>query len=284
MAGSKTGRVWGTCLLAIIVLGGAVAPAAAGASYDATCVVPPVPSFRASAWQEVAASRTGKIPGLGSISAAIGWDNRKHVTLVGPGFQVTRAFTPLTREVEIGISGEGDDPLVIRFGNAEGLTVLRAGQVIRGTADADALRSVLGGRAVAAFRDRIGTYERRLIGGTAGREDDAHADGFLLAGAFVASMAGDPMAVGRARDLIMRRIHGKTRSVRFDFKDCVTEYELYLLKIDTQRTLCLEAANSRDSWYARAADRLGCEAEYMAQVLAGEGQFISCTALGSIIG
>ena len=36
--------------------------------------------------------------------------------------------------------------------------------------------------------------------------------------------------------------------------------------------------------YARAADRLGCEAEFMAQALAGEGQFLSCTALGAMIG
>jgi hypothetical protein len=64
----------------------------------------------------------------------------------------------------------------------------------------------------------------------------------------------------------------------------VTEYEKYLLMIDQQRTDCLEAADSRDSWYARAADRLGCEVEFMAQALAGEGQFVSCTALGSIVG
>ena len=229
-------------------------------------------------------SRTGRIPGLGSISAAIGWDNRKYLTLAGQGFQVTRTVTPVTGEVEITISGPGEDPLVVRFGRADGLTVLRGGRVIRGTADADDLRAIVGGQAVAAFRDRVGNYERRLMAGAMPRADDPHADGFLLAGAFVGSMAGDPTAVGRARDLIMERIRGRLRAVRVDFKDCVTEYELYLLQIDTQRTQCLQAANSRTSWYARAADRLGCEAEYIAQALAGEGQFVSCTALGSIIG
>ena len=116
------------------------------------------------------------------------------------------------------------------------------------------------------------------------RVDDPHADGFLLAGALVASLAGDPTAVGRARDLITRRIRGNVRAARFQFKDCVTDYEQYLLMIDEQRTDCLEAANSRDSWYARAADRLGCEVEFMARALAGEGQFVSCTALGAIVG
>jgi len=229
MAGSKTGiktgRVWGTCLLAIVVHGGAAASGAA-ASSDAACFVPAPPVLRSSAPQDVAASRTGRIPGLGSISAAIGWDNRKQVTLAGQGFQVTRTFTPLTREVEITISGEGEAALMIRFGGADGLIVSRGERVIRGTADADALRSVLGGRAVAAFREGIGSYERRVMAGALARVDDPHADGFLLAGAFVASLAGDPTAVGRARDLIMQRIRGRIRSVRFDFKDCVTEYEL----------------------------------------------------------
>jgi hypothetical protein len=81
----------------------------------------------------------------------------------------------------------------------------------------------------------------------------------------------------------MRRIHGKVQAARFDFKDCVTVYERYLLDINTKRTQCLDAANDRDSWYARAADRLGCEVEFMAGAMAGEGQFISCTALGSMI-
>ncbi len=89
--------------------------------------------------------------------------------------------------------------------------------------------------------------------------------------------------MGRSRDLITRRIRGPVRSARVQFKDCVRDYEKYLLMIDTQRTQCLDAANGRDTWYARGADRLGCEVEFMAAALAGEGQFISCTALGSIL-
>lgn len=282
MEGQRRANVWAVFALVGIVQGMAPAAVAAEAATDAACVVST--SSPRPQTHEAAASRTGRLPGLGSVSAAIGFDNRKQVTLAADDFAVTRVFTPLTRELEITISGRGEAPLVIRLGG-QGLEFQRGSRMIRGTADADAIRSILGGRAIAAFRERIGNYERRLMAGErVARLDDVHADGFLLVGAFVASMAGDSTAVGRARDLIMRRVYSKTRSVRFDFKDCVTDYERYLLQIDTQRTHCLSAANGRDAWYARAADRLGCEVEFMAQALAGEGQFISCTALGAIVG
>jgi hypothetical protein len=230
-------------------------------------------------------SRSGQIPGLGSVAASIDWDNRKQLTLAGEGFRATRTYTPLTREVELTIAGSGETPLVVRFGGVEGFSVTRGTQVVRGTQDPAAIAALINGGAVSAFRERIGNYERRLMAWSApSRVDDPHADGFLLAGALLSSLAGDPTAVGRARDLIMRRIRGKVRAVRFQFTDCVTEYELYLLEIDQQRTDCLEAANSRDSWYARASDRLFCEVEFMARALSGEGQFVECTALASIVG
>jgi hypothetical protein len=200
-----------------------------------------------------------------------------------PGHGVGVSRVGQSRDARAQRSGVHGDP-VVHAGDARsgtpGIVVSRGAQVLRGASDADALRALVGGPAVAAFRERIGNFERRLNAGAAARFDDPHAYGFLLAGAFVASLAGDPAAFGRARDVMVGRIRGRVQNVRFDFRDCVTEYERYLLKIDDQRTMCLEAANGRDSWYARAADRLGCEAEYMAQILAGEGQFISCTALG----
>ena len=279
---SKTGNVWVACLVAIIMP--CAASQAEGAA-DAGCAVKATPAAPAAKrpGQDVAASRTGKIPGLGVVAASIGWDNRTSLVLSDRDFTVSRSFTPLTREVELVIAGRGEEPLVIRFGGADGLSVARGQRVVRQGADPDAFRALLGGRGIAAFRERIGNFERRLMAGVGHRVDDAHAYGFLLAGAFVASLSGDPTAVGRARDLVNQRIRRKMMAVRFDFEDCVTDYERYLLKIDTQRTQCLEAANSRDSWYARAADRLGCEAEFIAGALAGEGQFISCTALGSLM-
>jgi hypothetical protein len=232
-----------------------------------------------------AVSRTGRIPGLGDVSASIDWDNRQQLTLAGEGFRATRTYTPLTREVELTIAGSGETPLVVRFGGVEGFSVTKGTQVVRGTADPLAIAFLVNGQAVSAFRERIGNYERWLMAGAGpARWDDVHADGFLLAGALLGSLAGEPTAVGRARDLIMRRVRGRVRAVRFQFKDCVTDYEKYLLMIDEQRTQCLDAANSRDSWYARAGDRLFCEIEFMAGALAGEGQFVECTALGGIVG
>jgi len=262
---SKTGNVWAACLVAIVMP--CAASQAEGAA-DAGCAVLAAPAAKRPT-QDVAASS--------------GWYNRLSLVLSDRDFTVSRSFTPLTREVELVIAGRGEEPLVIRFGSADGLSVSRGGRVLRHGAHPDALRALVGGRGIAAFRERVGNFERRLMAGVGQRVDDPHAYGFLLTGAFVASLAGDPTAFGRARDLIRQRIHRKMRAVRFDFQDCVTDYERYLLKIDTQRSQCLDGANSRDTWYARAADRLGCEVEFMAQALAGEGQFVSCTALGSLM-
>ena len=279
----RTGMAMAICLAGCIGYGDRPAAAAAPPlSAGAVCETASVPESSKGTRQEVAASRKGRIAGLGNVSAAIGWDNRKALALAGEDFTVTRTFTPLTREVEIMIAGEGERPLVIWIGGAGGLRVSKAGRAID-VSNTDAVRGALDGRAVASFRERIGNYERRLIAGKSPRLDDPHADGFLFVGAFLASLAGDPTAVGRARDLVIQRIRAKTRAVRFSFTQCVTDYELYLLEIDEQRTTCLDAANGRSTWYARAADRLGCEAEFIAGAIAGEGQFVSCTALGSIV-
>ena len=277
-AGKQAGRV--CAVLAGVVVVQMIAPAPAAASWGVpVCGVAAVAEKTAGT-----AQAAGRIPGLGSVTGTIGWDDRRQLTLSGAGFEVARTYTPLTREVEIRVSGRGEDPLVVRFGGAEGLVVARGAAIVRGPASVDAIRALVGGAAVTAFRERIGNYERRLIAGRGpARADDPHADGFLFAGAFLGSLAGDPTAVGRARDLVLRRVRGKAQAVRFQFKDCVRQYEEYLLMIDDTRTTCLDAANGRDSWYARAADRLGCEVEFMAGALAGEGQFISCTALGAVV-
>ena len=233
----------------------------------------------ALARQDAAVSRTGHIPGLGDITATVGWDNRVQLTLATRQFEVTRAITP-NRELEITISGRGElIPLTIRMGGREGLRVSRGANVVSGTAAFAAFRSMTDGRVVAAFREHIGNYERRLMAGASVRSDDPHAYGFLLVGAFVASLSGDPTAVGRARDLITTRVQGRTRQVRADFKNCVAEYEKYLLKIDQDRTSCLQSAESQDSWWERASQRLLCESEFVAGALSGEGQFIACSAL-----
>jgi hypothetical protein len=233
--------------------------------------------------QEPAVQRQGVIPGLGRVSASIRWDNRQELTLHAPDVEISRTLDPATREITVQVRGGDGGPLTIRFGAADGFSIERGGVQVRGTADVDGIRALLAGPAVGAARELLGAFERRLAANPAARIDDPHADGFLLVGALLSSLHGDPAAIGRARDLIVRRAQGRVRAVRFDFQNCVKDYQKFLLQIDTDRTVCLEAANGRDSWYARAADRLACEIEFMANAIAGEGQFVSCTALGSII-
>ena len=278
-------RMCATVVVAVVVQ--AWTPALAGASASLPAALPACGDSvgaETTPARKQAASRAGRIPGLGQVKASADWDGGHELTLTGKDFQVTRRFSPVTRQSEIVISGEDGVPLAIRFGGVEGFSLTKGAKVLRGTSDPDGIRALVSGPAVAAFRELIGNYERGLMAGVRmARADDVHADGFLLAGAFVSSLAGDPTAVGRARDLITGRIRGPLRAARFQFKDCVSDYEKYLLMIDQKRTDCLAAANSRDSWYARAADRLGCEAEFIAGALAGEGQFVGCTALGAIL-
>lgn len=233
-----------------------------------------------TAVQDVAVARSGRVPGVGLVTGSIHWDGTKELTLSGGSFAVSRRVHS-TGDVEITISGGAEEPVVIRVG-AGTLSVVKGVRRVDGARDPDTLRDMVSGRAVAAFRERLGEYERQVVAGHGARAGDPlapHADGFLLAAAFVASLAGDPTAVGRARDLIVQRVRGRLRAVRLEFRDCVGEYERALLTIDSTRTSCLESANSQDSWYERAAQRLLCEAEFMASALSAEGQFVSCTAL-----
>jgi hypothetical protein len=281
MVANKATIVWAICMLAYVTPAIAEGGKKQGGAAAAACAAAPN-VLVGPARQDAAVRQTGRIPGLGTVHGSVGWDNRTSLSLVGAQFVVQRTLDPLTRRIEISISGTSESALVIRLGGGEPLEVTRGTQTVD-LSDPRSVREALDGVAVASFRELVGNYERMVMQRrVAPRADDPHADGFLLVGAFLSSLAGDPAAMGRARDLILQRIYGKLRAARFDFKDCVTDYELYLLKIDTQRTQCLDAANSRDSWYARAADRLGCETEFMAQALAGEGQFASCTMLGAM--
>lgn len=242
------------------------------------------PARAVSVGQDVAVTRTGTIPGLGEVTGAIGWDSRVRFALAVGGFTLTRTLTPSTGEIEIVVSGGGEVPTTIRVGGFEGLIVTRGARVLRGTADAESVATLMRGNAMAAIRAHLGDFERQLLAGhRPARADDPHAYGFVLTGALLSTLGGDGAALGRARDLIGRRVRAGVRPVRFDFRNCVTEYERYLLKIDNERTYCLQAANGRDAWYERAADRLGCELEFMAAAMSGEGQFVSCTALGALV-
>src|SRR5690606_35884490 len=101
-------NVWASCLLACIVSGFTAADAAASAG----CEVNDTPRkavSKAGRGQDVAAVRTGRIPGLGTVSASVGWDSRATLVLSDRAFTVTRSFTPATREVELAIAGPGEE-------------------------------------------------------------------------------------------------------------------------------------------------------------------------------
>jgi len=264
MAGKTIGGLIGITVLGLAV-GASRAAAETGCAADTR--------------QDVAVARSGNIPGLGTVTGTLGWDKRTTLSMGTADFEATRMMMP-TGEFEISLASAGETTLVIRGGGAEGLVVARGSMVIRGTSDLDRLRALTSGRAATAFREHVGAYERRLISmDPTPRADDAHAYGFLLTGAFVASLAGDPTAMPRARDLLMRRLREGVRAAALQFRDCVTDYEKSLLQNDSNRTSCLDAAESRDSWYQRAAERTFCEVEFVASTLSAEGQFIGCSAL-----
>ena len=248
--------------------------------------------------QDPRASRTGRIQNLGEYEAAILWDNRAQLTLKGSDFEFTKRISQ-GGEFEIVLRGGRDEGDLTISMNHLGITVEKAGQIVafdRTSGEGafrdqlEQVRQMIGGRAVTAFRSRIGAYERRLLKEDAAqsqpllkkeRFDEPYGMSLLLSGALVAELAGDPSALERTRELIRRRILSRLQVIRarYDMVDCVTEYERYLLAIDTQLSQCLDAADSRDTWYARAADRLGCHAEYIARAESGLLQFTACSTV-----
>jgi hypothetical protein len=138
-----------------------------------------------------------------------------------------------------------------------------------------------GGRAVTAFRARVGAYERQLANDAVAVSDSVSpfAYSVLLTAAFVGELAGDPNSLARTRDLIRHRIAAKMRAVAWQQRDCVTEYERALLVNDDRNTQCMQSADNLDSVFARAAERLLCGAEFLAGAISAETQFVSCCAL-----
>ena len=67
--------------------------------------------------------------------------------------------------------------------------------------------TLMSGRAVAAARERLGSFERHQAATTASRVDDAHGNGFLLVGALLSALHGDPAAIGRERPQDGQRGH-----------------------------------------------------------------------------
>jgi hypothetical protein len=225
------------------------------------------------------------LAGLSAYKATLTPDHRLSYSLATSEFTFTRVTTPQTGETEITIAGNGpESALVIHLGGPNGLTIERGGRMVvvrREEDSAQALRMMTGGRAVTAFRARVGAYERQLSNDPASVNDEVSpfAYSVLLTAAFIGELAGDPNSLARTRDLIRHRLAAKIRAAAWQQRDCVTEYERALLANDARNTQCMQSADSLDSFVARAAERLLCGAEFLAGAVSAETQFVSCSAL-----
>ena len=225
------------------------------------------------------------LAGLSGYKATLTPDRRLSYSLATSEFTFTRVTTPQTGETDITIAGNGaESALVIHLGGPNGLTVERGGDMVivrRDEDSAQALRMMTGGRAVTAFRARVGAYERQLSNDPASVNDavSPFAYSVLLTAAFIGELGGDPNSLARTRDLIRHRLAAKIRGASWQQRDCVTEYERALLANDARNTQCMESADNLDSFLARAAERLVCGAEFLAGAISAETQFVSCSAL-----
>jgi hypothetical protein len=237
-------------------------------------------------------SGVGKLAGLGEFKVALLWDNRVKVAMTTSDFEFER-ITSESGETEITVRGRGEDTLTIRFGGPDGLSVAKGERVIRVSRNADsseAIRRLVGGRAITAFRQRVGQYERQLANETALRKPDPldpYAYTFVLTTAFIGELAGDPNAIGRSGDLIKRRIlaaRGRPQQASFTMRqgeNCWTTYEQALLANDTRNTQCMDATNSV-AWYLQPAERLLCAAEFLSGALGAESSYIGCMGLAGL--
>jgi hypothetical protein len=219
---------------------------------------------------------THSVPGLGEVTIVTAFDERVRVELQGPGFQASRSVGP-RGELEIVVSGGGElIALSVRVDGRDRLSLRRGATVVSGVSNLSALRTLTDGRAVASFRETVGEYERRLLSEPAmAGSDDPHGHGFLLAGAFVGALAGDPTAVARARDVLIRGAAARRHAAGRDVL-CAARYDQRLIATDQARSACYGIANADDSWHARTGQRLLCDATYVAAVASAEVEFLGC--------
>lgn len=190
-------------------------------------------------------------------------------------FEVTRALLA-GGDVEVTVAGGGElVPLIIRIGGPQRLRISRAAHVVWGLWELGRVKSLADGRAVSAFRERVGEYERALIAGRPATEAEPEACGFLLAGALVSALGGDPAAGSRARDLVMQRLRAGPVGAP-DAAPCVAGWDGEVGKADASRAKCLATADSRDGWSERAAERTLCEADFVAAFTIAEARRAAC--------
>ena len=214
------------------------------------------------------------VPGLGQVTISTQTDDRLRFDLSGESFHASRTVGP-RGDLEIVVSGGGEPmALSVRYEGRDRLSVRRGATVVSGVSNLSALRTLTDGRAVASFREHVGEFERRLVfDATSGGGDDPHGHGFLLAAGFVATLAGDPVAAARARDLIMRRVRDDLPR-RDD--TCRAFYIERLAVAERTAKACLTVANADDSWYERSGQRLFCDGAFAVEVATSEVAFVGC--------
>ena len=191
--------------------------------------------------------------------------------LRGVGFAAARTTRGGDVEYEIGGGGELM-ALHVRIGAGPTLSIRRGANVVSGTANVFSTRTFTEGRAVAAFREHVGEFERLLLSRVHRGTRDPYGHGFLLQAALIAELSGDPVAVSRARDIVMGQDAGPTA-----VQDrCIAPYERALPDVDRERRACGTRADADDSWHARVGARLACDVSFVSAVAAAEANFTEC--------
>ena len=147
----------------------------------------------------------------------------------------------------------------------------------------DARRLLTGSLAVRQFRELVARLDHSGAKGVAVLE-------LFLTESIVAIAEGELDAPSRLRGRIQQRREAlaKQAGIRAvglwidQQTDCVTEYELELIKIDDQLEDCEESADQQEWFYERAAQRLLCHAEFIARSEGALFQFGVCSAFPTI--
>jgi hypothetical protein len=233
-------------------------------------VVGIVVSILAGAGRHAAASEVDL-----ASSAGIDANGNAAISVAHGGLRIDKTVTP-SGEAAVRIA-YGREVVGI-WSTAGAITVSRNGKsatIYIGTDGGAAVdrvrRLLLGSPAVRAVR-RL-TTKLELDEG----EDTLATMSTLVDGVLVGILDGDEGVAERVGRRLTRKIRASLRSAAI--RDCVGEYEAYLLHSDTLLTDCLKTADRQGRLADRMAQRLLCHGEFLARSQSGIWQFIACTTV-----
>jgi hypothetical protein len=213
----------------------------------------------------------------------------------------------------------GTDPTVITIQDGGGYTISRGDKTIILNDSADDVatarqkkaeaRQLIGSQAVQAFRTSMAKIEREVKDEQIVLDTDPFRYyGIVSPGlqdaAIIAEIGGDRMAVTHARDHLLNMVRrrqqragkymavglikasfesprtGRGRLLKAQFRDCVAEYEQFLMRLDAKHRECLQSANSNyNTYWMSAGMRFACEMEFTVGTQVAVWQFIACAAI-----